>query len=224
MKKIFFWGGKAKAKIIQKMILNEDSKDVEISIIYDPLIKELPFESSSKFISSPNELKLALADITHFIMCNGGEHGYARYKIANELKKLGLKPVDVISPHAILDDIKQKGEGLQAMPGAVVHKFSIIGDQCIINTNATVDHDCIIGNGVHVMGGASIAGQVEVGDFSTIGTNATVLPNIKIGKCSYIGAGAVVNKNVNDYEVVVGVPAKKIKKHKVSVDLSLFEL
>ena len=68
MKKIFFWGGKAKAKIIQKMILNEESKDVEISIIYDPLIKELPFESSSKFISSPNELKLALADITHFIM------------------------------------------------------------------------------------------------------------------------------------------------------------
>ena len=137
MKKIFLWGGKAKAKIIQKMILNEESKDVEISIIYDPLIKELPFESSSKFISSPNELKLALADITHFIMCNGGEHGYARYKIANELKKLGLKPVDVISPHAILDDIKQKGEGLQAMPGAVVHKFSTIGDQCIINTNAT---------------------------------------------------------------------------------------
>jgi len=223
MKKIFFWGGKAKAKIIQKMILNEESKDTEISFIYDSHIKELPFYSSSKFISSPNELKLALADVTHFVMCIGGEHGYARYKIANELKKLDLKPVDIISPYAILDDIKQKGEGLQVMPGAVVHKFSSIGDQCVINTNATVDHDCSIGNGVHVMGGASIAGQVEVGNYSTIGTNATVLPNIKIGKCSYIGAGAVVNKNVNDYEVVAGVPAKKIKKYKVTVDLSLFE-
>ena len=168
MKKIFFWGGKAKAKIIEKMILNEKNKDVEISIIYDPLLKELPFASASKFISSPNELKLALADITHFVMCNGGDHGYARYKIANELKKLGLKPVEVISPYAILDDINHKGEGLQAMPGAVVHKFSSIGDQCIINTNSTVDHDCIIGNGVHIMGGASIAGQVEVGNFSTI--------------------------------------------------------
>ena len=224
MKKIFFWGGKAKAKIIEKMILNEENKDVEISIIYDPLLKELPFASASKFISSPNELKLALTDITHFVMCNGGDHGYARYKIANELKKLGLKPVEVISPYAILDDINNQGEGLQAMPGAVVHKFSSIGDQCIINTNSTVDHDCIIGNGVHIMGGASIAGQVEVGNFSTIGTNATILPNIKIGKFSYIGAGAVVNKNVNDYEVVVGVPAKKLKKHKVKVDLSFFKL
>jgi sugar O-acyltransferase (sialic acid O-acetyltransferase NeuD family) len=224
MKKVFFWGGKAKAKIIQKMILNEGSKDVEITIIYDPLLKELPFDSQSRFISSPDELKSALADLTHFVMCNGGGHGYARYKIAKELKKLGLKPVEVISPFAILDDIKHKGEGLQVMPGAVVHKFSSIGDQCVINTNATVDHDCVIGNGVHIMGGASIAGQVEIDNFSTIGTNATVLPNIKIGKCSYIGAGAVVNKNVNDYEVVVGVPAKKIKKHEVKVDLSLFEL
>ena len=224
MKKILLWGGKAKAKIIEKMIFNEESKDVEISIIYDPLIKELPFDSSSKFISSPNELKVALADITHFVICIGGENGYARYKIANELKKLGLKPVDVISPYAILDDIGQKGEGLQVMPGAVVHKFTSIGDQCVINTNATVDHDCVIGNGVHVMGGASIAGQVEVGNFSTIGTNATILPNIKIGKFSYIGAGAVVNKNVNDYEVVVGVPAKKLKKHKLKVDLSFFKL
>ena len=163
------------------MILNEASKDVEISIIYDPY-KRIAFWKLIKIHLITKWIKLALADITHFIMCNGGEHGYARYKIANELKKLGLKPVDVISPHAILDDIKQKGEGLQAMPGAVVHKFSTIGDQCIINTNATVDHDCIIGNGVHVMGGASIAGQVEVGDFSTIGTNATVLLNIKIGK------------------------------------------
>ena len=124
---------------------------------------------------------------------------------------------------AILDDIKQRGEGLQVMPGAVVHKFSSIGDQCVINTNATVDHDCIIGNGVHVMGGASIAGQVEVGNFSTVGTNATVLPNIKIGKCSYICAGAVVTKNVNDYEVVVGIPAKKIKKHNIDIYINIIK-
>ena len=97
------------------------------------------------------------------------------------------------------------------MPGAVIHKFCSIGDYCVVNTNATVDHECMIGNGVHIMGGASIAGQVEIGDFSTIGTNATVLPNIRIGKHSYIGAGALVNKDVNDYEVVVGVPEKRFE-------------
>ena len=114
------------------------------------------------------------------------------------------------------------------MPGAIVHKFSSLGHQCILNTNSTVDHECVLGNGVHVMGGASIAGRVIIGDFSTIGTNATILPNLKIGKnvfiganativCgnnigryAFIGAGAVVTKEVPDYALVVGNPGRKI--------------
>ena len=95
------------------------------------------------------------------------------------------------------------------IPGAIAHKFSTIGEQCILNTNATVDHECKIGHGVHVMGGASIAGKVEIGDFSTVGTNATIL-HIIVGKNVMIGAGAVV-KDVEDNLVVAGVPAKPIK-------------
>jgi len=47
-----------------------------------------------------------------------------------------------------------------------------------------------------------------------IGTNSTILPGIKIGKCSVIGAGSVVNKDVSDYTIVGGVPAKEIRKLK----------
>jgi len=223
MKKILFWGGKAKAKIIEKMIFNEGDKDVHIPYIYDSFLTELPFESNAKFISSSKELSKVLSELTHFVICIGAEHGYARYKISKELKNLGLQTVEIISPKAVLDDIDYKGDGLQIMPGAVIHKFCSIGDQCIINTNATVDHDCTLGNGVHIMGGASIAGQVKIGNYSTIGTNATVLPNINIGKGAYIGAGAVVNKDVNDYEVVIGIPARKLKNQKLNVDLSFFK-
>ncbi len=223
MKKILFWGGTGKARIIEKMISNQGNKKVEILAIYDSFLTELPFPSPVRFISSPNELKQVLPNITHFVTCIGGEHGYARFKISEELKKLGLESVEVISPKALLDDIEYKGEGLQMMPGAVVHKFSSIGDQCIINTNATVDHECVLGNGVHVMGGASIAGAVEIGNYSTIGTNATILPNIKLGKGVFVGAGAVVNKDINDYEVVIGAPARKLRKQELKVDLSFFE-
>ena len=73
------------------------------------------------------------------------------------------------------------------------------------------------------MGGASIAGQVKIGSFSTIGTNATILPNIVIGENVYVGAGAVVTKNLKSNIVVVGVPAKKLKKFIPSVDLSMFQ-
>lgn len=45
---------------------------------------------------------------------------------------------------------------------------------------------------------------------ATIGANATIVCGIEIGRYAFIGAGAVVTKNVNDYSLVVGNPAKQI--------------
>jgi len=49
-----------------------------------------------------------------------------------------------------------------------------------------------------------------VGKGATIGANATIICGVTIGKYAFIGAGAVVRKNVEDYAVVVGVPAEQI--------------
>lgn len=45
---------------------------------------------------------------------------------------------------------------------------------------------------------------------ATIGANSTILCGIEIGECVLIGAGAVLTKDVKNYEVVVGNPAKRI--------------
>ena len=45
----------------------------------------------------------------------------------------------------------------------------------------------------------------------SIGANATLLPGVVVGSHSMVGAGAVVTKDVPDYAVVVGNPAKVIR-------------
>ena len=52
---------------------------------------------------------------------------------------------------------------------------------------------------------------IRIGDDSWLGANSVVLPDIKIGKCCVIGAGSVVTKDVPDYAVVGGVPAKILR-------------
>ncbi|MDF2553869.1 MAG: hexapeptide repeat-containing transferase [Chryseobacterium sp.] len=47
-----------------------------------------------------------------------------------------------------------------------------------------------------------------------IGTGAIILPGIKIGKSAVVGAGSVVTKDVPDYAIVVGNPAKILKMRK----------
>ncbi len=54
--------------------------------------------------------------------------------------------------------------------------------------------------------------KVVIGDGCDIGINAVILPGVTIGRGVQIGAGAVVTKNIPDYEVWAGVPAKKLRK------------
>lgn len=70
---------------------------------------------------------------------------------------------------------------------------------------ATINHDM---NNRHI---AYTYGKVTIGENAWIGMNVTICPGVTIGKYAVIGAGAVVTKDVPDYAVVGGVPAKIIK-------------
>lgn len=211
--RVMLWGGRSTARIAAEMVNEIYESKATITGVFDKTLKRLPFNSNLKLYSDYVGLKTLCAESSHFVVCVGGEHGLARCMIADRLIGQGLKPLDLISPYGLLDKLEQCGRGVQVMPGAIVHKFSVLGDQCIINSNSTVDHECVLERGVHVMGGASIAGRVSIGEYSTIGTNATVLPDLKIGRNVFVGAGAVVTKDVKDNLVVAGVPARPLREN-----------
>lgn len=209
-RKILLWGGGRKARILEAMIAEAGLGDV--AIIFDNTLAAPPFETRAIFINDVSELKKRLGQLTHQVVCIGSEHGYARWKTAACLAELGLRPITLVHDASFIDPTATLGEGCQVMPRAVVHKFTKIGEQSILNTNCVIDHDCVVGKGVHVMGAAAIAGMVEIGDFATIGTNATVFPYVKIGEGAFIGAGALVRESVEPYTVHVGVPARFSRK------------
>jgi acetyltransferase EpsM len=97
------------------------------------------------------------------------------------------------------------------MAGVCINTNATIGKHCIINTSSTIDHDCKIEDFVHVAPSSSLAGGVEVGEGSFIGLGAFIIQGIKIGKWCVIGAGSVVIRDVPDFSVVAGVPAKFIR-------------
>ena len=101
--------------------------------------------------------------------------------------------------------------GSQILAHATVCVDTIIGESCIINTGASVDHECKIGNGVHICPGVKMAGCIVIEDYATIGTGAVILPQIKIGTGATVGAGAVVIRDVEPNTIVVGNPAKVIR-------------
>ncbi|MGM0581195.1 MAG: acetyltransferase [Bacteroidota bacterium] len=117
-----------------------------------------------------------------------------------------------IHDRSVIGSHVQIGDGTVVMAGTVINADTKIGEHAIINTSASVDHDCKISDFAHIAPNASLCGGVEIGEGTLIGAGATVIPLVKIGKWCTIGAGAVVVEDVPDHSLVVGNPAKIIKK------------
>lgn len=116
--------------------------------------------------------------------------------------------------------IRELGESLEIGNDVGIAANAFIS----VRGNVKIGNSTIFGPGVKVFSenhifkdketpiylqGASRQG-VEIGEDCWIGANAVILDGVKIGKGCVVAAGAVVNKDVDDYTIVGGVPAKVI--------------
>ena len=133
-----------------------------------------------------------------------------RKKVYDKFKQDGYYFKSVIHPSAIISKNVILAEGVQILAGAVVNTGTSIGDNVIINTRASVDHDCFIGNHVHIAPGSILSGTVSVGDCTHLGTGCTVIQGKTIGNRVLVGAGSLVVKNIKSDMKVLGVPAREV--------------
>jgi acetyltransferase-like isoleucine patch superfamily enzyme len=92
--------------------------------------------------------------------------------------------------------------------------MTTIGDRTLVGPNvsffsATHPLDPALRNGLR---GPEMGKPIHVGSDCWIGGNAIILPGVIIGQGSTVGAGSVVTKNVPDFTVVAGNPARIIRK------------
>ena len=117
------------------------------------------------------------------------------------------------------------GKDVSLGQNVFVGNKAIIGDNCRIQNNVSIYDNVILEDDVFcgpsvvftnvynpraLISRKSEFRDTLVGRGATLGANSTIVCGISIGKFAFIGAGAVVNKNVKPYALMVGVPAKQI--------------
>ena len=119
-----------------------------------------------------------------------------RKALFEDLKKKGYTYMSVIHPSAVNAKDAQIAEGAQIMAGAVVQTGSRIGENAIVNTRASVDHDCWVGAHAHIAPGAVLCGDVEVGEGAHIGAGAVVVQGISVPQRTLVKALTLVKAGV----------------------------
>ncbi|MBQ0783554.1 MAG: N-acetyltransferase [Amphritea sp.] len=117
------------------------------------------------------------------------------------------------------------GSGCSFGQNVFIGNKVVIGDDCKVQNNVSVYDNVVLEDGVfcgpsmvftNVYNPRSLIERKNeyrdtlVKKGATLGANCTIVCGVTIGAFSFVGAGAVVNKSVPDYALMVGVPAKQI--------------
>ena len=122
--------------------------------------------------------------------------------------------VSSIHPSASLGRGVRVGCGTVIMAGATINSDSVIGDFCIVNTNASLDHDNELEDYVSVAPGVVTGGNVRVGRFSALSLASAVIHGRSVGSHTVVGAGALVLQDIPGHSVAWGTPARVIRQRK----------
>jgi sugar O-acyltransferase (sialic acid O-acetyltransferase NeuD family) len=138
---------------------------------------------------------------------------WRRHLVAQKLMQLApmLDFVAAIHPSAQLGRGAMVGRGSVIMAGAAVNSDSRVGEFCIVNTHASLDHDSVMEDFSSLAPNAATGGNVHIGAYSAISMGANIIHGRRVGRHSVIGAGALVLEDLPDFTVAYGVPARVIR-------------
>jgi UDP-2-acetamido-3-amino-2,3-dideoxy-glucuronate N-acetyltransferase len=146
-------------------------------------------------------------------------------------------PTAIIDNNSTIGDNTKIWHFSHILPKTTIGKNCSFGQNCVVGPNVNVGNNVKVQNNISIYEGVEIEDDVFLGpsmvftnvinprafihrkdEFKktllkkgcSIGANATIICGTTIGEYALIGSGAVVNKDVKPYALMVGVPAKQI--------------
>lgn len=148
-----------------------------------------------------------------------------------------IHPSAIVDPGAEIGDGCRVWHFVHVCSGAKIGRNVSLGQNVFVGNRVSIGNDCKIQNNVSVYDNVTLEDGVFCGPSmvftnvynprsfverkneyrdtlvkrgATLGANCTIVCGVTIGQFAFIGAGAVINRNVPDYALVVGVPGRQI--------------
>ena len=145
-----------------------------------------------------------------FALANGEIE--SRQILFKKLKDNNCNLITLIDPSAVVSPFAKIGVGSIICPFVMIGPNVEIESCCLINVNSVIGHDIKIGMNTIVSASVNIGGNTNLGSNIYVGMGAIIKERITIGDNSVIGMGSVLHNNLDNNLLVLGNPARVLKK------------
>ena len=132
----------------------------------------------------------------------------ARNILAFAGRDINIETGAVFSSQVSLGNESGIGENARICGNVQIGDYVMMGPECMMYT---ANHEAMRTDIPMCRQGTAPERPIRIGNDVWIGARVTILPGVTIGNGCIIGAGAVVTKDIPDYAVAAGVPARVIK-------------
>lgn len=144
-----------------------------------------------------------------------------RHNLCNKLERYGLNLAKIIDPSAIISPSATIADGVIICPQVWIGPNADIGKNSLLNVAAIIGHDIKVGQNCVISSSTNIGGNCIISNNCFIGMNCTIKEKVKMGQNSVLGMSSSLYRDLDDYHLALGNPARIIQK--IDLDFKVFD-
>jgi len=148
---------------------------------------------------------------TEFVIANG--EPFIREELYEKIKAGGFRLAKLIDRTATISRSAMISEGNIISSGCFVSSDAILGKNVYMQSSSVVAHDATVGDNSVISSFCQVSGSCKIANNVYVGIGSMIREKIKIDTGSIIGMGSFVHKDVPEYMITMGNPARIIARN-----------
>ncbi len=209
---LFPFGGNAREAVATIEALNAAGGQIEICGFLDDNHTEIT-RSSLPMLGGRDAWPKKWKGHAKLLAAPGGPANYLSRAVLIESFDAGASDwAQIVDPTARIASSARIGLNTMIQAHCFIGVESRIGDHCVLLPSTVVSHDSSVGDHTMIGAHSSISGDVVIGRNCYIGASSSIHQGVRIGDGALVGIGANVIRDVPARAMVVGNPARLLRK------------
>jgi sugar O-acyltransferase (sialic acid O-acetyltransferase NeuD family) len=210
MAKVIIFGVLDTAELAHYYLEHDSEHEVVAFSVNREYIQEESFRGLPLVAFEDVENIFSPSDYSFFAPMTGRNMNRNREAVYNQVKAKGYQFISYISSHATILDRKVIGENCFILEDNTIQPFTTVGNNVVMWSGNHIGHHGQIKDHVFFTSHVVMSGHCVIESYSFFGVNSTIRDYMTIAQGTLVGMASAITKDTEEWGIYIGNPAKKV--------------